>query len=193
MIDATIMKRILLVLTAALLLTACRSPKPTSLAGDAGALAIRNNCYSLMHDLFNDEKDISILRFIRPEDTAIKNMTKTIAIASKTDEQKLEAMAKEDPSIRLYAMDLPPGEVKTRDAISKTKEHDLLTRKGRQFNVALLLTQTEALNYGRHLALVCARYEPDPARARALMNISDQMLNLYTQVYDMLLAEQAKG
>src|SRR5580698_1778373 len=97
----------MLALLGAGLLAGCQSPPPTSMAGEPDAPAIRNNCYSLLHQLFGDEKDVSILRFIRPEQTQIKDLTKTIAAAAKDGEQELEQFAKADPTIQLNDTLLP--------------------------------------------------------------------------------------
>jgi len=176
------------------LLAGCKSPAPQSLANSPDAPTIRNNGYSLMYDLFNDEKDVSVLRFIRPEQTDIKDLTKTISSASKTAAQELEGFARRDPSIHLHDLWLPPGEVATRDAISKTKEKALLTKKGREFELNLLLTQTEALNYAWHIAAVTARYEPDPERARALNDLAHEMEDLFHRAFDLELnLPQPKG
>jgi hypothetical protein len=79
--------------------------------------------------------------------------------------------------------------VATRDAIASTKEKELLNQTGDKFELTLLLTQTEALSYGWHLAVVASLYEPDPDRAHALVGIGVDMDNLYQEVFAMLLAK----
>jgi len=180
---------------AAFFLTGCLSSQqpPTSLANAPDAFAIRNNGYSLLHQLLDEQKDISILRFIKSEDSPVKILTKKIAAASKKGAKELEAFAKQDPSISLNEISLPPGEVATRDSISKTKESALLKKKGRDFELTLLLTQTEALNYGWHLAEVTAAHETDSGRARALSDLGKEMEALYLEVYNMVLYEGNSG
>jgi hypothetical protein len=53
----------------------------------------------------------------------------------------------------------------------------------------LLLTQTEALSYAWHLAQVAGENEPQPERARALAGVSEDMQNLYHEVFVMLLSK----
>jgi hypothetical protein len=65
----------------------------------------------------------------------------------------------------------------------------LLSQKGDRFELTLLLTQTEALSYGWHLAVVASLYEPNPDRAHALVGIGVDMDNLYQEVFALLLAK----
>jgi hypothetical protein len=175
-------------LSAVCVLTGCQSPQGLPSGGNAAQLT-RINCYSLLHQLLDEQKDVSILRFIKSEHTDIKNLTKKIAAASGAGAKLLEGLAKTDPSIHLYDIWLPLGEVRTRAAIAATKKKELLGQTGEKFELALLLTQTEALSYGWHLAKVAAENEPDPARARALVGISDDMENLYQEVCALLLSK----
>jgi len=184
------MKIILPLLTAMLsvacILTGCQSPKAASPSGNDAAQAIRNNCYSLLHQLLDEQKDVSILRFIKPEHSDVKNLVKRIATTSGTGATLLEEFAKDDPSIRLDDIWLPPGELATRDAIASTKEKELLSQTGDEFELTLLLTQTEALSYAWHLAKVAGENEPQPDRARALAGVSKDMEHLYHEVFVLL-------
>lgn len=184
------MNRVFSLIAAAVLLTGCFGghQPPTSLDQTPDAFAIRNNSYALLYDLLNDEKDVKFLRFIRPEDVELKNLTKKISTVSKRGEKELEEMARSDASIDLKALNLPPGEKATRDAISQTKEHDLLTLKGRKFDLALLLTQTEALNYGWHLSTVAAAHDSNPARAQKVSDLGQELEALYREAFGLEMA-----
>jgi hypothetical protein len=174
-------------LSVACVLTGCQSPK----AGfpSANSASTRNNCYSLLHQLLDEQKDVSILRFIKREPSDVKNLVTRIATTSGTGAKLLEEFAKDDPSIQLDDIWLPPGEVGTRDAIGSTKEKELLSQTGDEFELTLLLTQTEALSYAWHLAKVAGENEPQPDRARALAGVSKDMENLYHEVFVMLLTK----
>jgi hypothetical protein len=174
-------------LSVACVLTGCQSPKTVTPSGSSAST--RNNCYSLLHQLLDEQKDVSMLRFIKPEHTNVKNLVKRIATTSGTGATLLEEFAKDDPSISLDDIRLPPGEAATRDAIASTKEKELLGQTGDEFELTLLLTQTEALSYGWHLATVAGENEPQPARARALAGLSEDMQNLYHEVFVMLLSK----
>jgi hypothetical protein len=186
------MKNIFPRLAAGLLLASvlmgCQSPKINSPPGIIAAQSTRNNCYSLLHQLLDQQKDVSLLRFIRPEHTDVKKLMTKIAKNSGAGAKLLEQFAKDDPSISLDDIRLPPGELATRDAIGSTKKKELLSQSGDTFELTLLLTQTEALTYAEHLARVAGENEPQPERARALAGMSDDMKNLYHEVFALLLA-----
>ena len=141
----------------------------------------------MLHQLLNQQKDVSILRFIKPEQSDLKNLVNKIAANSATGAKLLEDFARHDPSINLEDFRLPPGEAGARAAIAATDEKELLGHTGREFELALLLTQTQALTYGWHLAKVAAENEPDPDRARALRGLSEDMQNRYHEVFVLLL------
>ena len=187
MITKNLLPLLAAMLSVACVLTGCQSPKARSPSGNSAST--RNNCYSLLHQLLDEQKDVSILRFIKPEHSDVKNLVKRIATTSGTGARLLEEFAKDDPSISLDDIRLPPGELATRDAIGSTKEKELLSQTGDEFQLTLLLTQPEALSYASHLAKVAGENESQPDRARALAGVSKDMENLYHEVFVLLLSK----
>jgi hypothetical protein len=187
------MKRFLLLFVATLslacVLTACKPAKAALPPGSDLTPSTRNNCYSLLHQLLDEQKDVSLLRFIKQEHSDVKELIKKIAAASGADSKLLEDFAKHDPSINLDDTGLPPGEIAARAAIASTKKKEILGQSGEKFELTLLLTQTEALSYAWHLALVAVENDPQPDRARALTGISKDMENFYREVFAMLLSK----
>jgi hypothetical protein len=174
------------------LLAGCQSPGALSQYSHSKSRApqsLRNNCYSLLYQLLEQQKDVSILRFIKPEQSDVKKLMIRISTASGTGAKYLEEFAKADPTINLNDIRLPPGEVATRDAIASTEKHKLLGQTGDTFALTLLLTQTEALTYASHLAKVAGQNEPNPQRAHTLAGISEEMENLYNDVFTLLLSK----
>jgi hypothetical protein len=171
------------------LLTGCPKSKNESDSASAAAPSTRNNCYSLLHQLLEEQKDVSMLRFIKREHADVKNLIKKIADSSGTDSKLLEKLAKEDPSLRLDDIDLPPGEIATREAIASTKKKELLSQSGDTFELTLLLTQTEALSYASHLAKVAGENDSQPDRARVLAGVSEEMRSLHQEVIAMLFSK----
>jgi hypothetical protein len=176
-------------LSVAWVLTGCQSPHTVPASGSNAAQSTRNNCYSLLHQLLEDEKDVSMLRFIKPEHSDLKKLINKIAAASAAGSQLLEEFAKHDPTIDLADIRLPPGEAATRDAIASTEKKELLGQTGDAFELTLLLTQTEALSYAWHLAKVASENEPQSDRARALAGVSEDMKNLYQEEFALLLSK----
>jgi hypothetical protein len=152
---------------------------------------MRNNCYSLLHQLLDEQKDVSLLRFIKREHPEVKNLINKIAANSAAGAKLLEEFARHDLTINLDDIRLPPGETATRDAIASTKKKELLGQSGDEFDLTLLLTQTEALSYAWHLAKVAGENETQPDRARALAGVSKDMENLYHEA-DMMLLSKSK-
>jgi len=176
-------------LSVACVLSGCQSPKARAPSGGSAAQSTRNNCYSLLHQLLNDQKNVSLLRFIKREQEDVKTLVKKIAANSATGAKLLEEFARHDPSITLDDIRLPPGEAATREAIASTKKKELLGQTGNEFELTLLLTQTEALSYAWHLAEVAGQNESQPDRAIALAGVSKDMENLYHEVFAMLLSK----
>jgi hypothetical protein len=192
--DHVVMRRQILPLLAAMIssacvLTGCQSPHAVPASGSSAAPSTRNNCYSLLHQLLENEKDVSMLRFIKPEHSDLKQLIKKIAAASGAGAQLLEEFAKDDPTIELDDIRLPTGEAATRDAIASTEKKELLGRTGDAFELTLLLTQTEALSYAWHLAKVASENEPQSDRAHALAGVSEDMKNLYQEEFALLLSK----
>jgi hypothetical protein len=147
----------------------------------------------LLHQLLNDQKNVSLLRFIKREQEDVKTLVKKIATNSATGAKLLEEFARHDPSITLDAIRLPPGEAAAREAIASTKEKELLSQAGGEFELTLLLTQAEALSYASHLAKVARENEFQPDRARALAGVSEDMATLYHEVFVMLLSKTKRS
>ena len=169
-------------------LTGCQTPR-AMIPTRSAALTTRNNCCSLLHQLLKEQKDVSLLRFIKREQSDVKELVNKIAINSATGAKLLEALAKSDPRINLNDIRLPPGEVATRAAIAATKEKELLDQTGDKFELTLLLTQTEALSYAWHLAKVAGENESQPDHARALAGLSEDMRKLYYEAFVLLLSK----
>jgi hypothetical protein len=176
-------------LSVACVLTGCQPPQAASPPGDSAAQSTRNNCYSLLHRLLAEQKDAGLLRFIKREQEDVKNLVKKTAAKSAAGAKLLGEFAKHDPSINLDDIRLPPGETATRKAIASTKMKELLGQTGDEFELTLLLTQTEALSYAWHLAKVAGENESQPDRASALAGVSKDMEDLYHEAFAMLLSK----
>jgi hypothetical protein len=181
-----------IIVLAAFTLCGCQSHPQAAASADSMAVAtpanknvdirIRNNSLALLNELLNEEKRVSMILIIKRESPELNRLIKDIAETAAEGAKRLQSMAKNDSGLALEKPDLPPGEQATRKAVAKTKQHLLLHSKDAEFEFQLLLTQTEALNYGAHLASVAAENEPQSDRARELSDLSARLTQLYEQV-----------
>jgi hypothetical protein len=136
--------------------------------------------------LLGDEKNLSKILIVKRSSDEMAKLVKDISQTARDGAKMLDELAKAEPGINLKETGLPPGEAATRKAISKTKESLLLHSKDTEFEFQLLLSQSEALNYGAHLAMVAAENEPEAGRVRDFLRLSAQLRELHQRVLTML-------
>jgi hypothetical protein len=172
------------------LTTGClTSPKPAQDRPSGTVSDLRNNTYSLLYDLLQDERHLSKLLIVKRESRDLNRLVKKISDLSAIGADRIKAFALADRSLQILTLSLPPGEVATRKAIADTKKHLLLGTSGREFERNLLLTQLEALNYGSHLAKVAAQEETNGDRAAFLRDIGKSLNDLHAEVSGLLFRD----
>jgi hypothetical protein len=172
---------------------ATTTPDPVAMKpSEARKLETRNNAVSLLYDLFQDEKNVNKVLLIKRNSEELGDLIDAVAHTSGDSAKRLEVLAKADPMLKLHALELPAGEKATRDSIAKTKEHELLFSSGGNFQFQLLLTQTDALSYGWHLAKIAAENSSQPEEVRIFTGISKAYEDLYGRVITMLRTEARK-
>ena len=160
-----------------------KGPSQTaSEGGDGNKTELRNNSASLLADLLGQEKEVSKILIIKHNSAELGRLMKAISQTAGDGVKRLEELARQDSSLDLHALQLPPGEKATRAAITKTEEHDLLLTSGLEFELNLLLTQTQALSYGSHLAKVAAENSPTRAETREFHSLDVALQELFHQV-----------
>lgn len=147
--------------------------------------------YALLFDLLGDEQNVSKLLIVKRDRPELKKLVKAISETAGKAHKELEKFGKHG-EINLKEQGLPDAEAQTRKSISQEKAKTLLAEKGTDFEIALLLTQNEALTYGSHLAKVLAASETHADRLRLLQGISSNLGELRNQVMEML-REHLKG
>jgi hypothetical protein len=158
---------------------------PPPVAEDA-RLAIRNQGCSLLYHLLSDEKNLSKILLIKKEQSDLGELIKKISNFSGDTAKQFEAFAKADSHLHLNMDGLPQAEKETRDLISKTRAKELVTKSGEKFELRILLTQSEALTYGAHLAVVAQSHETDEARKKFLADTSQALQDLHQAVIDLM-------
>ena len=66
----------------------------------------------------------------------------------------------------------------------------MLKSSGEKFELTLLLTQVQALNYGAHLAKVARDNDFQADRARVLAAMSDELQKLHDEVFARMAVRQ---
>lgn len=163
-----------------------RYNQPTTITNAIPANGVLQNGYALLFDLLSDEKDVSLLRFIKSEQPELKTLMLDISRVSGEAHQRLEEFGKADPKLNLKNEGLPLAELAARKSIGTMKTRLLLHSKGDEFELHLLLSQNEALVYGANLAQVTAASETDSQRALFLRQTADRLLALDSRVLDLL-------
>jgi DNA-directed RNA polymerase subunit F len=166
--------------------TTHRVGKAETVAGKSVAGPTDNHGYALLTDLCGDEKDVSKLRFLKRERPELKALLQEIASTNRVAYEALQKFAKADPALNLKDTGLPTAEVAAREAISKSKEKAILSSKGKDLEVELLLDQSEALTYGSHLARVIAVAELDPQGREFLEHLAAALGRLQQRVLRMI-------
>jgi hypothetical protein len=142
--------------------------------------------YALLYELLGDEKDVAKLRFIKRPRAGITDLLKEISRVTGDAHKQLERYGKNDHTLDLKYNGLPTAEVMTREAIGKSKAKALLSSKGKQLEIQILLTQENALGYGAHLAKTVALGETEPQRQQFLNQLSETLSRLGQQVVSVL-------
>ena len=179
-------KRLLVSCVCAGLFCLCASARknasPPVPASDDSKIELRNNAASLLVDLLGQEKDVSKILIIKHPSAGIEKLIKAISKTADEGSAQLETLAKNEKTLNLHALQLPPGEVATRAAVSKTEEHELILTFGTTFELNLLLTQTQALNYASHLAKIAADNSQSPEQQHDFHALDVSLGNLYKEV-----------
>jgi hypothetical protein len=141
-----------------------------------------NSAASLLADLLKNEKNLNKILIIKGHSKELGGLVDAISHTAADGENELKALAQGTPGMALDALNLPPGEAAARKAMAKTKEHLLLFSAGNNFAFNLLLTQTDALSYGSHLAEIVAANAPRSEAAHPFHELAKSLDRLLDQV-----------
>jgi hypothetical protein len=139
----------------------------------------RNQGYTLLYELLSDEKDVSKILLIKRESSATGDLIREIARTASDARKQLEQFAGKNAAIDLKTHSLPAIEAITRKSIADARAKELLRASGSEFELHLLLTQTEALTYGAHLADVVASQESSSEGSAFLRKLAAKLRDLH--------------
>ncbi len=161
--------------------------RPTTVSNAIPPKGVLQNGYALLFDVLGDEKDVSLLRFIKHEQPELKTLIGDISSTAAGAYKQIEGYGKADPKMNLKNEGLPLAELAARKSISTYKTRLLLHNKGPEFRLQLLLSQNEALVYAANLARIVAASETDSQRATFLRTTADTLMKLDERLLQMLL------
>ena len=143
-----------------------------------------NDGYSLFYHFCDQESELSLLLWVKTAPSDIIAYAKRISSTAKDDMAILNKFSASDKALRLDKTSLPAFELEVRKSMDEDRQQQLVWgSSGAAFGHAVSMTQSEATNYGQHVAKVLAEMEPDPDRARVMRGISDKWSALHAEAY----------
>ena len=147
---------------------------------------IRDEGYSLLYSLADKQSNVGKILIIKKASAKVSAEIKQIAEVFSKAKERLDGFAKEGGDLNFKMEHLPTMEEKTRAAIQSTTTKDLLFSSGRTFELRLLLTQVQALDYASHLANQLANKEGNSKRKEFLTQFAKQCEEHHKQVVEMV-------
>jgi len=152
-----------------------------------------NHGYALLYSLVGKNQDVDKILIVKKVSPETKAVIKDIASLCKEITTQLDEYVKIDDQLGYDDQGLPRYEVETRDAIESTTTRRLLFSSGDVFEMRLLQTQSQSMDYLSHLALMLAENETDTNRAAYLKEASDRADALFNRVMDLLTVKKQPG
>jgi hypothetical protein len=151
-------------------------------ANAKGTQAEQDAGYTLLRDVLVDERKVRQIFALKDASDPTRKLIEEISGLAETSLHQLDGLAKQKPTVRLNTPSLPPIEAKTRIAVYSKTTEELLEKEGQEFEMALLLTQVEALGYMSNLTVVLAQGEGNPHRIKFLNQLSQKSFKLREKV-----------
>jgi hypothetical protein len=149
---------------------------------NGGLVRQRNEGYSLIYKLMGDESKVGQIFILKDADKSIVDLVKEIGVVCQTAKEQMDQFPKTDNRIEYDETDLPNVEQKSRDLEASEQTKALLFSSGQAFELRLLHTQAQAMDYGKQLAKALAAQESDPARKSFLENLSKRCGELHYKI-----------
>jgi hypothetical protein len=122
----------------------------------------------------SDEAGAPSILIFKHADPAVSGLVKEIGAACKDAKIKMEEFRKSDGGLNFDVAGLPAVEAKSRELANKREAGGLLASSGKEFEVHLIVTQIEAMGYGKDLAEAIGGQESDAARKAFLKQLAGE-------------------
>ncbi len=144
--------------------------------------------YALVHTLASKNSGVDKILIIRGAPTPTKDIINRIAAMFGELDGTLRDWADSDPALVLDHRGLPVIEAASRETVEQSMTQEMLW--GGDFELRLLMSQTESLNYGWGLLSALAGREKDEKRSKTLSEYARQCQSLRKQVIERLASLQ---
>lgn len=152
-------------------------------AADAGRASL-NDGYSQFYNFCEQESHLSLLLWIKKSPADVSAFATRVSDTAKEDMDILKQFSANDSRLRLDKISLSSFETSVRSSMDADRQKSLIwDNSGAGFAKAMHMTQTEATNYGLHVAKVLSETETNPVRARAMKAIFVRWTALHEQAY----------
>jgi hypothetical protein len=167
----------------ALLVTGCASkPGPP----DIGILHQQVDGYGILYGILKDEADVGKIFVIKHADDSVGDLVRQVGSTCTAARDKLETYSKLDPNLGLNLTNLPAIEVQSRDITASRTERKLLLSSGAEFELNLIFTQAQAMNYVHTLCDALSEHEQNADRKEFLKTLSQESGILHDRLMAML-------
>lgn len=169
------------------LFAGCQSARPyaTSPPQDEDGLE-RNFGYALLYGTIESEAQVDQVLMIKQPRSEVAEVLRQIGEFAREARDELCELAKRDETLGYDTHGLPFAEARTRDLITRSTTNSILLSSGRAFELNILMTQREALNYIVHLAQALRELDEDDDRAESLSGIEANASSLLNRVHELL-------
>ena len=153
---------------------------------DLGTLRQQDDGYGILYGILKDESQVGQIFVIKHADDRVGDLVRQVGDTCKAATEKLDAFAKTDPTFALDLTNLPAIEVRSRDITASRTTKQLLLSDGKTFELRLIFTQAEAMNYIHTLCDALRDHEQDPRRREFLITLSQESADLHDRLMAML-------
>jgi hypothetical protein len=150
----------------------------------------RNEGYALLYELASSESDVDKLFIIKSANTNITSLITEIAESAGRVRDQLDAFAEKDRYLRFNEKHLPLIELRTRADIETATRNELLFSAGHNFEMRLLFTQAQAMQYGAFMAKQIRDTEDNQERKDYLDGVVKKWDEFYQRVMKLLLPKE---
>jgi len=143
-----------------------------------------NDGYSLFYDFCNQESQLSLLFWFKSAPRDVADYATRISATAKDDMAILKQFSVDQSALRLDTVSLPGFEIEVRKSMDDDRKQQLIWgSSGAGFAQAVAMTQSEATNYGMHVAKILAETETNPQRAKTMREIYNKWVALHAEAY----------